>query len=150
MAPKSTAQRIVSAPVGVATSPITAGALLYGILYQPQRLLSVLPTKLHPLITSPRFITVLKGLVTLGVIRAVSSKLSDLVVNNWKGSSKFIKSQELILITGGSGGIGEAVAKGFSKLGVKVIIVDVKPPTNPLRKSPYPVIFISALDSDSR
>lgn len=136
----TTVQRILSAPVGLATSPITAGALLYGILYQPEKLLSVLPTKLHPLITSPRFTTVLKGLVTLGAIRAVSNKLSDLAVNNWKGAQKFVKSQEIVLITGGASGIGEAMTKEFSKLGVKVIIVDIKPPANPLRKLSLPTL----------
>ncbi|RFU27582.1 hypothetical protein B7463_g8750, partial [Scytalidium lignicola] len=129
---KITPQRAINSSIGLATSPVITGALLYGILYQPEKLLSILPEKLRPLVTSSRLITVLKGLLALGIIGKASNKLSDLTVNNWKGAAKFIKSQEIVLITGGSSGIGAAMAKQFSKHGVKVIILDRNPPTDPL------------------
>jgi len=65
--------------------------------------------------------------LVLYLVRKVNNKLSESVANNWT-TTNFIKSQELVLITGGSSGIGELMAKEFSKKGVKVVIIDVNPP----------------------
>jgi NAD(P)-dependent dehydrogenase (short-subunit alcohol dehydrogenase family) len=60
------------------------------------------------------------------------------VINNWKPDAKWINSQEIVLITGGSSGIGELMALDFAKRGVKVISLDVNPPKKPQRKSLTP------------
>lgn len=73
-----------------------------------------------------------------GILRVINRKLSQLVLNNWKGHAKFVKSQELVLITGASSGIGEIIARDFSSNGVKVVAIDVNPPKNPFRKCVLP------------
>ncbi|KAM0150444.1 hypothetical protein ACHAQE_008945 [Botrytis cinerea] len=113
--------------------PKLSGALLAAFLYYPDKLRSIIPTKIQPYIGSPALIRALKVLLVLGIVRGVNNKLSRLVLNNWKRNAKFIKSQEVVLITGGSSGIGESMAREFSSKGVKVVVMDVSPP-----KTPFP------------
>jgi all-trans-retinol dehydrogenase (NAD+) len=61
--------------------------------------------------------------------------ISDMALNNWKSPAKLIKSQELVLITGGSSGIGELMAKEFAAKGIKVVVLDLSPPKEPFCKS---------------
>ena len=64
----------------------------------------------------------------------MNGKLSQWSANNWKKDAKFVKSQELILISGGTSGIGKLMAEEFARRGVKVIILDLNPPKAALRK----------------
>ncbi|KAH8808497.1 hypothetical protein F5884DRAFT_792437 [Xylogone sp. PMI_703] len=118
--------------IGLATNPVITGALLYGLLYHPEQLLSIIPEKLHPLVSSPKLIAALKAFFALGVLSTASQKFSDLVVNNWKGPAKFNKNEEVVLITGGASGIGAAVTEELAKHQVKVIILDRNPPAGSL------------------
>ncbi|KAF7860771.1 hypothetical protein EAF04_008289 [Stromatinia cepivora] len=113
--------------------PKLTGALLVALLYYPHKLQAILPTNIQPHIASLAFVRTLKILLVFGILRSVNKKLSQLVLNNWKGNAKFIKSQELVLITGGSSGIGEIMARDFSCKGVKVVVMDLNPP-----KTPFP------------
>ncbi|ESZ94002.1 hypothetical protein SBOR_5614 [Sclerotinia borealis F-4128] len=119
--------KILAAPF----NPKLTGALLVALLYYPHKLRSIVPTSIQPYITSPSFVRALKALLVFGVLKGVNHKLSQLVMNNWKSHAKFIKSQELVLITGGSSGIGEIMARDFSSKGVKVVVMDLNPPKNP-------------------
>ena len=126
---------LVSLPVKLAlTDPRVTGALLFAVIYYPEKLRKVLPERTYEVVTSPRFIQALKAIVGLGVIRTVNKKLSQYVVNNWKSNAKFVKSQEIVLITGGCSGIGLGMAEEFSKMGTKVVVMDVNPPKTALRK----------------
>jgi len=58
-------------------------------------------------------------------------------VNNGKRDARFIKSQELVLVTGGCSGIGELMAKQFAEKGVKVVVLDINAPKAALRKRVY-------------
>lgn len=109
------------------------GALLVALLYYPHKLRGILPTNIQPHITSPAAVRTLKILFVFGILKRLNNKLSQLVLNNWKGNAKFTKSQELVLITGGSSGMGELVARDFSSQGVKVVVMDLNPP-----KTPFP------------
>jgi len=121
---------------GLVADPRVAGPLLIAILYYPEKLQSILPSALYPYITSTAFVRTLKFFLGLNILGRINAKLSDWALNNWKGHSKFVKSQEVVLITGGSSGIGELVAREFATLGVKVIIADLNPSKNPIRTLP--------------
>ncbi|KAF7896052.1 hypothetical protein EAF00_006067 [Botryotinia globosa] len=123
----------MSAILGAPFDPKLTGLLLVALQYYPDKLRSIIPTKIHPYIYSTAFIRALKVLLTLGIVRGINNKLSQLVLNNWKSNAKFIKSQEVVLITGGSSGIGESMTREFSSKGVKVVVMDVNPP-----KMPFP------------
>ncbi|KAK7226246.1 hypothetical protein V2G26_014249 [Clonostachys chloroleuca] len=69
------------------------------------------------------------GLYTLfyvAVARVVNNWLSNMVSNNWV-SDKYDWEKEIVLVTGGSGGIGGCMVRLFDELGVKVVILDIQP-----------------------
>jgi hypothetical protein len=67
----------------------------------------------------------IKTLATLGVLNTASSFLSDKVVNNWSGD-KWDWTKEVVVITGGSDGIGKVVVGLLAERGVKVAVLDVQ------------------------
>ena len=127
--------RYLTLPIKLAIAePRVTGALLLAILYYPGKLQSILPDRVYPVITSDRFIAALKAFLGLGVLRVVNNKLSEYVVNNWKSNAKFVKSQEIVLISGGCSGIGSLMATEFAKIGTKVVVMDISPPKSTLRE----------------
>jgi hypothetical protein len=126
---------LLTLPAKLAVSdPRVTGALLLALIYYPEKLQSLLPPKVYSVVASPRFIQALKVFLGFGVLKSVNNKLSQYVVNNWMRDAKFVKSQEIVLITGGSSGLGLGMAQEFSKLGAKVVVTDVNPPKTALRK----------------
>ena len=69
-------------------------------------------------------------LVAAGVLLRVNRALSRRALNNGV-DSKFDWSKEIIVVTGGSGGIGAEAAQKLALHGSKVIVVDVMPLTYP-------------------
>jgi all-trans-retinol dehydrogenase (NAD+) len=139
MVKRSTALKVLSAPIKLVFGDFRLQLpLLLALIYYPDKLKSVLPERLYPWIASAGFQQGLKVLLGLNVTRFVNTKLSQYVINNWKPDAKWINSQEIVLITGGSSGIGELMALDFAKRGVKVISLDVNPPKKPQRKSLTP------------
>ncbi|KAH7380870.1 hypothetical protein BKA64DRAFT_223004 [Cadophora sp. MPI-SDFR-AT-0126] len=121
--------RVLTAPIRFALfDPRGSAAILIAAIYYPDKLRSILPAYFHPWISSPRFVKTLTALLGLGLVRGLNRKLSQYMANNWQGDAKFIKSQEVVLITGGSSGIGELMAHNFAKRGVKVVVMDLRPP----------------------
>jgi hypothetical protein len=134
-APEISPLRLLVAPVRLALfDPRVTAPLLIAVLYYPEKLQSLLTARLHPLISSPAAIRVLKIALSLGVVRGINNKLSQWVVNNWKSDAKFIKSQEIVLISGGTSGIGKSMAEYFARQGVKTVVLDINAPKDPLRK----------------
>jgi all-trans-retinol dehydrogenase (NAD+) len=126
---------ILSAPLRLALfDPRVTGPLLVALLYYPEKLRELLPERVHLLITSRAVIRTLSVLLGLSILRGVNGKLSQWSANNWKKDAKFVKSQELILISGGTSGIGKLMAEEFARRGVKVVILDLNPPKAALRK----------------
>ncbi|KAL2869155.1 SDR family oxidoreductase [Aspergillus lucknowensis] len=72
----------------------------------------------------------LKVLIGLGTLYRVNKYLSKRALNNHIHDS-WDWRKEIVLITGGSSGIGELMVRKFAKLGIKVITVDLKPPSKP-------------------
>ena len=81
----------------------------------------------------PTAIRRLKIALYLGIARIANGFLNRGVLNNWT-RAKFDWNKEIVVITGGSDGIGKLLVHLFAEKNIKVIILDVQPPTYPLRK----------------
>jgi all-trans-retinol dehydrogenase (NAD+) len=134
MPPSSASKLLLSVPLKVVSLVVkdvrVQVPLLLAILYYPHKLRGILPPRIYPWVTSAAFVRVLKGLIGLNIAKFVNRRLSKNALNNWKSDAKFIASREIVLITGGSSGIGEMMARDFAKRGVKVIVADLNPPQN--------------------
>jgi phosphoglycerate dehydrogenase-like enzyme len=71
-------------------------------------------------------------LLAAGVILRINRSLSRRALNNGVGA-KFDWDKEIVLVTGGAGGIGAEAAQRFAARGSKVIVLDVLPLTYPKR-----------------
>ncbi|KAI5466126.1 hypothetical protein BGZ63DRAFT_470134 [Mariannaea sp. PMI_226] len=76
---------------------------------------------LHPLVS-----TRLKTLFWFSVARWLSDWVSDKVRNNWV-DDEYNWSKEIVLVTGGAGGIGGRIVKLLEEKGVTVVVLDVQP-----------------------
>jgi hypothetical protein len=77
-------------------------------------------------ILHPTAISRLHTLFYVAATRAVSSWFSKKVRNNWV-DDKYVWNQEIVVVTGGAGGIGGGVVRAFDELGVKVVVLDIQP-----------------------
>lgn len=68
----------------------------------------------------------LRKLFYFAVARVLSNYFSDKVRNNWK-NDKYDWSREIVLITGGAGGIGGSMVNLFAEMNVTVVVLDVQP-----------------------
>ncbi len=82
-------------------------------------------------ILHPTALSRIKTLLWLGAVGRMNSWLSDKAVNNWVDDKYDWKNKEIVLITGGAGGIGGIVAQLFAEQGVKVVVLDIQPLTYP-------------------
>ncbi|KAF2195378.1 NAD(P)-binding protein [Zopfia rhizophila CBS 207.26] len=70
----------------------------------------------------------LKTLLYTGLASRVSSFLDDAVTNNWSNDT-YDWMKEVVVVTGGSDGIGKIVVELFAERGIKVAVLDVQPLT---------------------
>ncbi|TVY75631.1 Dehydrogenase [Lachnellula suecica] len=70
----------------------------------------------------------IRSLFYLGLVRLASNYFDAGVLDNWT-SDKYDWNKEIVLITGGAGGIGGKVVQLLSEKGVKVVVLDVIPMT---------------------
>ncbi|KAL8762280.1 MAG: hypothetical protein Q9184_001692 [Pyrenodesmia sp. 2 TL-2023] len=70
----------------------------------------------------------LKLLVYAGVLRWINNFLSNATVNNWN-SSNYDWNKEIVVITGGSDGLGKFVSLLIAEKGAKTAILDIQPLT---------------------
>lgn len=78
---------------------------------------------------------VVPGLVAsgLGFVYAVNKCLTQRALN-YGTKASFDWKKEIILVTGGSGGIGGATVQQLASRGTKIVVVDVLPLTYKARK----------------
>ena len=89
---------------------------------------------LHPTVFSR-----LQSLLYFAVARSLSSWYSDKVRNNWT-KDKYDWSKEIVLVTGGAGGIGGSIVKLFEEMDVTVVVLDIQPMSFATCKSIYTTV----------
>lgn len=67
----------------------------------------------------------LKTALALGALKLVSNWLDDAVTNNWTNDT-YDWSKEVVVVTGGSDGIGKVVVQLLAERGIKVAVLDVQ------------------------
>jgi hypothetical protein len=67
----------------------------------------------------------LRPLVGLGVLAKASAWLDNAVTNNWSQDT-YVWSREVVVVTGGSDGIGKVVVHLLAEKGIKVAVLDVQ------------------------
>lgn len=119
-------------------NPLVTGALLYGLTRASpevkERLLAVLASLPYKVETET-LVRALKVLVAVGGLRLFNNIMNRFAHNNWTlntGAVPWVWDQELCVMTGGSGGLGQIVTRHLIKKGVRVAILDVQPPPQEL------------------
>lgn len=86
----------------------------------------------------PTAVQRLWALFYFALARRASNWLSEKVRNNWT-DDKYDWTKEIVLITGGSAGIGACIVRFLDELGITVVVLDVQPVTYTVcRFSPSP------------
>jgi len=114
--------------------PVLTGGLLLALLCAPDQIRSTLPVNLQGYVGSKRLISTLKWLIGIGLWRRVNTFISRRFVNNFT-SDTWRTGKEIVLVTGGSSGIGLAITKEAAKTSACVVVLDLSDPTEALRKS---------------
>ncbi|KAL4783896.1 hypothetical protein BJX76DRAFT_357567 [Aspergillus varians] len=78
---------------------------------------------LHPL--TPKTVLVL---LTLAIIRQTNCALTGRSMNNGESVEKWDSDREIVLLTGGSSGIGKQMMLDLTKVGIRVVILDIQKP----------------------
>ena len=79
-------------------------------------------------------------LLCAGVLRSANNLLSWAVLNNFR-RDRYNWRRELVVVTGGSGGLGDLLVRKLAKHSIKVISLDITPPKIPLRWPPLRLRF---------
>lgn len=69
-----------------------------------------------------------QNLLYVALARAASNWFSDRVLNNWVDDT-YDWTKEIVVVTGGAGGIGGEIVKLFQEQGVTTVVLDVQPMT---------------------
>lgn len=111
----------------VALEPLVTAPLLLSTLF-------ISSSSLPNVYNKDKTTTVLAILLVLGLLRRINIFLSDQVLNNWE-SDTYDWSKELVVVTGGSSGIGELVTQDLCCRAISVAVIDIVEPKYPIRTS---------------
>ncbi|KAJ5087999.1 short chain dehydrogenase/reductase family protein [Penicillium angulare] len=87
----------------------------------------------------PHLLKALKTLTTLAILQRLSAWLDKRSINN-AVTDHYNWNKEVIVLTGGSGGIGRRIAQLLGERSIKVAILDISPPS-PTDTLPHTVRF---------
>lgn len=77
-------------------------------------------------------------LAVVGTVLHISGWLSRQAANNWTRDSTYDWQRELVLVTGGSSGLGLSITKQFASKGIKVVNIDInEPPADALASTKF-------------
>ncbi|KAJ5668897.1 short chain dehydrogenase/reductase family protein [Penicillium macrosclerotiorum] len=116
------------------------GSLIHHTLLSPWKVVPLLALAQYTvkgrelLEARPHLLKALKVLASLAVLKRVGAWLDRRIVNNGV-PDHYDWNREVVVLTGGSGGIGRRVAQMFGDRGIKVAILDIAPPVEALPNS---------------
>lgn len=113
--------------------PLLTGPLLYCLLRCP----SLLQQWCRMAGLGDRFtVGALGTLVVLGMLKHINDWLSKMAHNGYTKDLTWNWAREIVILTGGSSGIGAAIAAKLSESGSTIIILDINPPLQQLGITP--------------
>lgn len=116
----------------VLLSPAITGAVLFAATLAPAQFREPLLARLRDhasTATIEKGIVALKWLFGLGLAASVNRYLTRLAANNFSFTSqrsRYVWKDEIVLITGATGGFGSRVSKDLAEAGLTVIAVDLR------------------------
>lgn len=119
--------------LSMALAPSLTASLAMALTYGPPSIREPLLQWLGQVLSEQsieRFISALKWLAALGVVKAANSRLNEWALNNWRWGSvakQWEWAREVAIITGGSSGIGLEVVKQLRRRGIKIAVFDIQP-----------------------
>lgn len=93
-----------------------------------QTALAHMPEPAQEYLRNPLVQKALLGVLALGAVSQINKTVSQMTLNNWTSSPRWVASRELVLLTGGCSGIGKQVMEDLARKGVRVIILDINEP----------------------
>lgn len=112
-------------PLRLSLQPSLTGPLLYALSKYPEKFSQYLSRA--AIEKTSKYV---KILLVLGLIRKVNAWLSKKAVNNWV-TDTYRWDKEVVLITGGSSGIGELVVRRLAQDAITVVVLDIIEPKTP-------------------
>lgn len=118
------------------------------LLQYTQAALASLPEPAQALLLNPTAQKTAAGLGAFLLARATNRFISRCALQNWTTNSKWNAAEELVLLTGGTSGIGKQVMLDLSEAGVRVVILDINEPdfTLPANVSFYKANITNSAD----
>lgn len=80
---------------------------------------------------TPRALAGLAALVLLPLLQKLNSWMTRRKANNFEVDDTWDWSKEIVVVTGGSSGIGAKIVSRLERDNVKVIVIDCNPPLEP-------------------
>lgn len=121
--------------------PIVTGAALWAITRGPPELNAYAPdlSKLPVSISKETITFALKILLGLGLVRYFSNFMNRLSFGNWQlfySGAPWVWKKEIMVVTGGAGGIASATIEKLLPTGMTVAVLDLFPPRKAILNNP--------------
>jgi all-trans-retinol dehydrogenase (NAD+) len=112
--------------------PILTGPLLLALSTSSPLVAKWIPSHALDVLRSKKIVAGISVLFGIGLLRKLNNALSRLVLNNFTADKTWDWNKEIVVITGGSGGLGAVIVQMFAEKNIKVIILDIAGPKTPI------------------